>query len=69
VESFYIVDDKKYLVGVLNIQKLLWTDPHSKIGDLMCGEIEGIYSLEQDKETVLHMMTKNHFNKLPVVDG
>ncbi|MDR1890717.1 MAG: magnesium transporter [Puniceicoccales bacterium] len=69
VESLYVVDDKKHLVGVLNIQKLLWTDPHSKIGDLMCSEVEGICSLEQDKETVAHMMAKNHFNTLPVVDG
>ncbi|MDR2628390.1 MAG: magnesium transporter [Puniceicoccales bacterium] len=69
VESLYVTDNKKHLVGVLNVQKLLWTDPHAKIGDLMCHEVEGICSLEQDKETVAHMMAKNHFNTLPVVDG
>jgi magnesium transporter len=42
---------------------------HSKIGDLMCSEVEGICWLEQDKEKVDHMMAKNHFNTLLVVDG
>jgi magnesium transporter len=69
VESLYVVDDKKHLVGVLNVQKLLWTDSNARICDIMHGEVSGICTPEQDKETVAHVMAKNHFNTLPVVDG
>jgi magnesium transporter len=68
IESLYVVDGKAYLVGVLNMQKLLWTDPNTKIGNMMWSEVEGIFTLEQDKETVAHLMAKNHFNTSPVID-
>jgi magnesium transporter len=69
IESLYVVDEKKHLVGVLNVQKLLWTDSNTKICDIMCGHVEGICTPEQDKETIAQIMAKNHFNTLPVVDG
>ncbi|MDR1433266.1 MAG: magnesium transporter [Puniceicoccales bacterium] len=69
IDSLYVVDEKKHLVGVLNVQKLLWTDPNIKIGTIMCENVEGICTPEQDKETVAHIMAKNHCNTLPVVDG
>jgi magnesium transporter len=51
------------------VQKLLWTDSHAKIEAIMCGNVEGICTPEQDKETVAHVMAQSHFNTLPVVDG
>ncbi|MDR1595950.1 MAG: magnesium transporter [Puniceicoccales bacterium] len=68
-DSIYVVDDKRHLVGVLNVQKLLWTDPNTTIESIMCENVEGICTPEQDKETVAHVMARSHFNTLPVVDG
>jgi magnesium transporter len=69
IDNIYVVDEKRHLVGVLNVQKLLWTDPHAKIETIMCRSVEGICTPEQDKETVAHVMARSHFNTLPVVDG
>jgi magnesium transporter len=69
VESLYVVDDRRRLVGVLNVQKLLWTSPDTKISGIMHGHVSGICTPEQDKETVAHIMAKRHFNTLPVVDA
>ncbi len=69
IESLYVVDKTKRLVGVLNVQKLLWTDDDQKISDIMCADVEGICTPEQDKETVAQIMAQNHFNTLPVVDA
>ncbi|MDR3144318.1 MAG: magnesium transporter [Puniceicoccales bacterium] len=69
VDNLYVVDEKRRLVGVLNVQKLLWTDPETKIIDMMHKGVDGICSPEQDKETVAHMMAQKHFNTLPVVDA
>ncbi|MDR1414107.1 MAG: magnesium transporter [Puniceicoccales bacterium] len=69
VDSLYVVDEKEHLVGVLNVQKLLWTDSGIKIGTIMCENVEGICTPEQDKEMAAHIMAKHHFNTLPVVDA
>lgn len=69
IECLYVVDDTRHLVGVLNIQKLLWTHSHVLIGSIMNPEVEGICTPEQDKETVAQSMAHNRFNTLPVVDG
>ncbi|MDR1401644.1 MAG: magnesium transporter [Puniceicoccales bacterium] len=69
IDSLYVVDEKKHLVGVLNVQKLLWTDSNIKIGTIMCENVEGICAPEQDREVAAHIMAKHHFNTLPVVDG
>lgn len=69
VESIYVVDRKHHLVGVLSINKLLWTAPDKKISDIMCTTIEGICTAEQDKESVAQTMTQLHYNTLPVIDS
>ncbi|MDR2737451.1 MAG: CBS domain-containing protein, partial [Puniceicoccales bacterium] len=69
VDSLYVVDEKFHLVGVLNVQKLLWTRPDTKIYDIMHRHVAGICTPEQDKEAVAQIMAKKHFNTLPVVDG
>jgi magnesium transporter len=68
-ENLYVTDDQDRLNGVLNVQKLLWTAPNTKISDIMCEEVEGICTPEQDKEAIAHVMAKSHFNTLPVIDS
>jgi magnesium transporter len=69
IESLYVVDGGGHLVGVLNVQKLLWTDSETKIGSIMHSDVSGICTPEQDKEIVAQIMARNHFNTLPVVDS
>jgi magnesium transporter len=69
IESLYVTDDRRHLVGVLNVQKLLWTSSMARICDIMCQEVVGICTPEQDREAVAHIMAQHHFNTLPVVDG
>jgi magnesium transporter len=57
VENIYVVDTKNHLVGVLSINKLLWATSSRKVPDIMCGTIEDICAMEQDKELVVKMMT------------
>ncbi|MDE6432577.1 MAG: magnesium transporter [Opitutales bacterium] len=69
VESIYVVDNTKHLVGVLSINKLLWASPDKKISDVMCKTVEGVCTVEQDKESVAQTMTQLHYNTLPVIDS
>ncbi|MDR3274039.1 MAG: magnesium transporter [Puniceicoccales bacterium] len=69
IENIYVVDTKNHLVGVLSINKLLWTASNKKISDIMCATIEGICTAEQDKELAAKMMTQFHHNTLPVIDS
>lgn len=69
VESIYVVDNTKHLVGVLSINKLLWSGPNKKISDIMCRTVEGVCTVEQDKESVAQMMAQLHYNTLPVIDS
>ena len=68
-DTIYVIDDEKRLIGVLNTQKLLWADPTQTISNIMCSNVEGICTPEQDKESVAQMMSQNRFNTMPVVDA
>ncbi len=69
VESIYVVDNSQHLIGVLSINKLLWSNPRKKISDIMCKTVEGICTIEQDKESVAQIMAQLHYNTLPVIDS
>lgn len=69
VESIYVTDEAKHLIGVLSINKLLWSGPDKKVSDIMCKTVEGICTVEQDKESVAQIMSQLHYNTLPVIDS
>ncbi|MDR1255440.1 MAG: magnesium transporter [Puniceicoccales bacterium] len=69
IENIYVIDGKNHLVGVLSINKLLWTASNKKISDIMHTTIEGVCMAEQDKESAAKMMAQFHHNTLPVIDS
>lgn len=69
LESIYVLDSEKCLVGVLGLRKLLWAAPDRKINQVMDSDIHGICRPEQDKESVAHMMAELNFQNLPVVNA
>ena len=69
LESIYVLDNEKHLVGVLGLRKLLWAAPDRQISQVMEFDIQGACSPEQDKESVAQMMAELHYHNLPVLDS
>ncbi len=64
----YAVDDKKRLMGVLPLSRLVLADPDASIHDTMLTDIVSV-PLDKDQEDVGRIMAKYNLSALPVVDA
>ena len=67
IYTCYITDDKKHLVGVTTVRKLLLADKGEKIRDIMDSNVITASTVD-DKENVALKLSKYGFLALPVID-
>src|SRR5262249_47007826 len=67
VYYLYVVDDRKDLVGVLNMRQLLLVAPTTPIKKLMSGDIISVHT-DTDQEEVARIVAKYNLLGVPVVD-
>lgn len=67
VYSSYVVDNRRRLIGIISLRKLVTSDPDSLISDIM--EDDVIYvSTDDDQEYVSDLFLKYGFLAIPVLD-
>ena len=68
VNTCYVVDKQKVLVGIVALRYLIMHDDDDVIGDFMNENIISINTLD-DQEEAARMLQKYDFNAMPVVDN
>ena len=68
VNTCYVVDKQKVLVGIVALRYLIMHDDEDVIGDFMNENIISINTLD-DQEEAARMLQKYDFNAMPVVDN
>ncbi len=63
----YILDEEKYLVGVLSLRDLIIADESLHIGEVMSEQIVSV-SVGKDQEDIAQLMRDYNFLAVPVVD-
>ncbi len=67
VYYLYVVDDRKHLVGVLNMRQLLLVAPTTPIKKIMSGDIISVHT-DTDQEEVARIVARYNLLGVPVVD-
>ncbi len=70
IYTCYVIDDKRHLIGVLPLRRLLLADETTAISDIMSDDeqIVSVHTLE-DQEVVAELVRKYDLLSIPVVDG
>jgi CBS domain-containing protein/sporulation protein YlmC with PRC-barrel domain len=64
---FYVVDDRRHLVGVLPLRALILAPPDQPIAEIVAEDVVSV-SVDDDLETVAAALTKYDLLALPVLD-
>lgn len=67
INTLYVTDSTRHLLGVLSVRELLLADEDDTIEELMDPDVMSVNTLE-DKEDVAQAMSKYDFLSMPVVD-
>ncbi len=65
--SYYIVDNKKRLLGKVSLQKIIFNDPKKNITQIMNKNINYVYT-NSDQEEVAALFKKYDLQEIPVVN-
>ncbi|MBO4377159.1 MAG: magnesium transporter [Lachnospiraceae bacterium] len=68
IETMYVLDPSRKLVGIVTLRDLLFADPDSIIGDIMEENVISVTTLT-DQEEVASQFKKYDFTAMPVVDN
>ena len=68
IETMYVLDPSRKLVGIVTLRDLLFADPDSVIGDIMEENVISVTTLT-DQEEVASQFKKYDFTAMPVVDN
>ena len=68
VNTCYITDEKRHLIGAISLRTLILADEDTIISELMEPNVISVSTLE-DQETVAHQLAKYGFTALPVTDA
>ncbi len=68
VNTCYITDEKRHLIGAISLRGLILADEDAIVSDLMEDNVISVNTLE-DQETVAHQLAKYGFTALPVTDA
>lgn len=68
INTCYVTDSKRHLIGIVSIRMLILADDDKSVGDIMENNVISV-STAEDKESVAQMFVKYAFTALPVVDG
>jgi magnesium transporter len=67
VESIYVVDKSRRLLGMLTLRQLLLSKPNDRVGDVMITNVITVLP-ELDQEEAAKILAKYDLHTLPVVD-
>ncbi|MBQ9393498.1 MAG: magnesium transporter [Oscillospiraceae bacterium] len=67
INTLYVTDNTRHLLGVLTVRDLLLAEADDLISDLMDGNVVSVNTLD-DKEAVAQAMSKYDYLSMPVVD-
>lgn len=68
IETCYVTDHVKHLLGYITIRTIILSDDSNKVGDLMETNVISV-STHDDQEEVAHLFGKYDLTVLPVVDN
>jgi len=68
INTCYVTDKSKHLIGAISIRTIILADPDAVIGDIMESHVISVPTSE-DKEEVAQMFSKYNFIAMPVVDN
>ncbi|MBQ7522909.1 MAG: magnesium transporter [Oscillospiraceae bacterium] len=68
INTCFVVDDKRSLLGMLTIRAIILAKEQTLLGDLMNENVVSVTTTE-DQETVASMMARYDLTSIPVVDG
>jgi len=68
INTCYVVDDGRHLVGIASIRSIILAEEDAKLSDIMEENVISVDTMT-DQEDVAAMFTKYNFTALPVVDG
>jgi magnesium transporter len=68
INTCYVVDDGKHIVGIVSIRAIILAEEDAKLSDIMEENVISVDTMT-DQEDVAAMFTKYNFTALPVVDG
>lgn len=68
INTCYVLDPKRKLIGTISLRRLLLSEPDATIGDLMHENIVTVQTLD-DQEDVARAFLKYDFTSMPVVDS
>lgn len=68
INTCYVLDKNRKLLGTVTLRTLLLADPETEVGDIMTGNVISITTLT-DQEEVAHDFQKYDFSVMPVVDS
>jgi magnesium transporter len=64
----YVVDDRRHLVGVVSLRRLLLVPPHTPLKHIMSTDIVSV-SVDTEQEEVARLVAKYNVLAIPVVDA
>jgi magnesium transporter len=67
IHSIYVTSEKGVLVGVVQLEDLILSDPRKKINDIMDEKVISV-DVDTDQEEVANIMKKYNLTVIPVVD-
>ncbi|HIU03590.1 MAG TPA: magnesium transporter [Candidatus Onthocola gallistercoris] len=67
INTCYVLNAHRKLIGAVSLRRLLLSDPVEKIGDIMEDNVISVGTLA-DQEAVAHTFQKYDFTSMPVVD-
>ncbi len=67
IHSIYVTSEKGVLVGVVQLEDLILSDPRRKISDIMDEKVISV-DVDTDQEEVANIMKKYNLTVIPVVD-
>lgn len=68
IDTCFVMDSGRHLIGTITIRTLILADEQSKVGDLMDKNVISATTTE-DQESVAQMFAKYNFMTMPVVDS
>ena len=64
----YVVDDRRHLVGVVSLRRLLLVPPQTPLKRIMTSDVIGVH-VDDDQEEVARKVSSYHLLAIPVVDA
>jgi magnesium transporter len=65
--ALYVVDNRRHLLGVVRLRRLVTSRPHARLGDIMHPDVISV-PIDADQEEVADIVDKYDFMAVPVVD-